>query len=602
MLLVSATVIGGLAVTAPAQASTTTLGVTTGQPGGADAKITNGHPAKNYGTASTLRTNVKASPNTWLTYLRFDVSAVPVDASITSVTLTLGDTSGKGVSAVYPVNDSAWTETGVTWNYYAANRSTWGATALGQVGGANAANVTSTNLGAAALSAAVNGALNLGLAATSRTATFASNNSPLTDYAGEVYPTLTITYSTGSSSPPPTGPSFAQPCGWGTTPPVTYRHVIWIWMENHSEVDNGTPIYGNSAAPYLNQLTNQCATSFDYKDADYGDATSRVLLPSGPNYMLAVWGAVAQPTSTASYGVGCDPTTCPYDSTVPAAVYGTPTVAGDYFNLFEAVRGTTVGGSALTAKSYQESMPSPCYLSNAGRYAVRHNPQAYFTDNTSTTYAGVTDSADCTANNVAIPGLVESSISDSPTGVSAANGGQLYSDLQSDSTLPSFSLITPNIDNDMHGEGITEADNWLQDWMSVILDSPAYTSGDTAIFVVSDENTPNLNIEIAPTITPGTVSGCDIQVSPHTCANAVGAVNPTLYTNSGAFPTGNAAYAGYPGDAQSYDGMGHLSMLKTTEQMLGIDSSRYVHNASNASVVRPTSVGGGYAPGTGLNW
>src|SRR5205807_6196492 len=43
-------------------------------------------------------------------------------------------------------------------------------------------------------------------------------------------------------------------------------------------------------------------------------------------------------------------------------------------NLFRQVRAR--GGSAVT---YAEGMPRPCALESSGRYAVKHNPAAYYT-------------------------------------------------------------------------------------------------------------------------------------------------------------------------------------------------------------------------------
>ena len=50
-----------------------------------------------------------------------------------------------------------------------------------------------------------------------------------------------------------TSPSASHPCGTQSKP-GTYKHVIWIWMENHSLGD----IIGSSSAPYLNSLASEC--------------------------------------------------------------------------------------------------------------------------------------------------------------------------------------------------------------------------------------------------------------------------------------------------------------------------------------------------------
>ena len=44
------------------------------------------------------------------------------------------------------------------------------------------------------------------------------------------------------------------PCGWDPSRPAIYRHVIWIWMENHSY----DAIIGSDQAPRTNQLAAAC--------------------------------------------------------------------------------------------------------------------------------------------------------------------------------------------------------------------------------------------------------------------------------------------------------------------------------------------------------
>lgn len=45
------------------------------------------------------------------------------------------------------------------------------------------------------------------------------------------------------------GSSSSSPCGAGTTPPSTYQHVIWIWMEDNALAK----VIGNAAAPYITE-------------------------------------------------------------------------------------------------------------------------------------------------------------------------------------------------------------------------------------------------------------------------------------------------------------------------------------------------------------
>lgn len=78
----------------------------------------------------------------------------------------------------------------------------------------------------------------------------------------------------------------------------------------------------------------------------------------------------------------------------------------------------SIFGQGGTWKSYEETMPSNCYPQNFGEYAVRHNPAPYYT-----TLQG------CGTNDVPYT--------------------QLSTDL-ADNALPAFSVITPNVIDDMH--------------------------------------------------------------------------------------------------------------------------------------------------------
>ena len=281
----------------------------------------------------------------------------------------------------------------------------------------------------------------------------------------------TSSTSAGSSlrptAAPPTSvvasPTPAQPCGVGAGPPPVYDHVVWIWMENHTY----SQVIDNGRAPYASSLAHQCGTVTRY---------STVGSPSLPNYVGA--------TSGSTQGIT--------DDAAPSA----HPVATD--NLFRQVR--AAGG---TERSYEESMPGPCALASSGRYAVKHNPAAY--------YVGPTDRQACVADNLPLGG---------------AQGGALAADLASGS-LPSFSFVTPDLCNDSHDCSVGTGDAWLQQWLPRIFASPAYKSGRTAIFVVWDEYTPVPNIVISPTTAPGSVSAVAVD---------------------------------------------HYSLLRTTEEMLGIPS------------------------------
>ena len=236
-------------------------------------------------------------------------------------------------------------------------------------------------------------------------------------------------------------PRPTRPCGRSATPPAVYDHVIWIWMENKSL----NQVIGSSQARYETSLATQSASASRY---------SSVGSPSLPNYIGA--------TSGSTHGISDD---------------GSPAdhpITGD--NLFRQVRDQ--GG---TARSYQESMRGNCNLGTAGRYAVKHNPAAY--------YVGGADRSACQADDVPL-GDVRS--------------GALRRDLDAD-TLPTFAFVTPNLCNDTHDCSVRTGDRWLQRWLPVMLASSSYVAGRTAIFVVWDEDSPMPFIAISPTVPPRTV-------------------------------------------------------------------------------------------------
>lgn len=134
-----------------------------------------------------------------------------------------------------------------------------------------------------------------------------------------------------------TGRAAAGPCGTTKTAPA-YRHVIWIWFENHSYSD----IVGSSSAPYFNSIASECGVATNYHNLTH---------PSLPNYIAATSGVAGlQPFySDCSPSVRCSSS------------------------------GPSIFGQGEAWKAYAESMPSNCDPSNSGDYAARHNPPPYYT-------------------------------------------------------------------------------------------------------------------------------------------------------------------------------------------------------------------------------
>jgi phospholipase C len=211
-------------------------------------------------------------------------------------------------------------------------------------------------------------------------------------------------------------------------------------MENHSY----SQIIGSSSAPYINSLANGCGLATNY------DAVSH---PSLPNYIAA--------TSGDTWGIA--------DDNPPASH---PLAVNSIFQ------------QAGSAGSYEESMPSNCDLTSSGTYAVKHNPEAYYTNIRSA----------CNRDNVPM------GTTSSGAFLNALNGG----------TLPKFSFVTPNLCNDMHDCSIATGDAWLQSWVPKITASPSYQAGNTVLLITWDESSGQnqvATIVVSPYTKAGTKSG-----------------------------------------------------------------------------------------------
>jgi phospholipase C len=116
---------------------------------------------------------------------------------------------------------------------------------------------------------------------------------------------------------------------------------------------------------------------------------------------------------------------------------------------------------------------------------------------------------------------------DVPMGTTTS--GAFLTDL-TNGTLPAFAFVTPNLCNDMHDCSIATGDSWLQSWVPKILASSAYAAGRTALFITWDEDDGSESNRVAT-----------IVVSPST-----------------------------PAGTQSATSFTHYSLLRTTEQLLGV--------------------------------
>ena len=212
-------------------------------------------------------------------------------------------------------------------------------------------------------------------------------------------------------------------------------------MENRSF----DQIIGSPSAPFINALARTCGLATNYR---------AVAHPSLPNYIAA--------TSGGTWGIGDDGPPAAH----PLAVA----------SIFEQAR---------SARSYEESMPVNCAAASSGDYAVKHNPEAYYTRIRNA----------CSANDV-------------PLGTPSA--GALAQALTT-SALPAFAFVTPNLCNDMHDCPTASGDAGSRAGSRRSPRSPAYRAGDTVVFITWDENDgANGNqvatIVVSPSTRPGTRS------------------------------------------------------------------------------------------------
>ena len=259
----------------------------------------------------------------------------------------------------------------------------------------------------------------------------------------------------------------------GARAPARYEHVLWIFMENKPF---GKVIGQPKEAPYENALAQSCGLARNYHGIGH---------PSLPNYIGA--------TSGNTWGISDDVDPGKHPLAAPT-IYSQLDKAG------------------LSWREYAEDKPAGCPQTNAGLYAVRHDPVTYYTR----------ARTECARRDVPI--------------------GQLAADL-ADNSLPSFAFVSPNLCNDTHNCSVATGDRWLSSWLGRILASRTFHKGTTAVFLAWDEG------------------GGDNQVPLIVIAPSV------------------------PRGASTSQASNHYSLLRTTEQLLGLPLLGHARDPSTASLV-----------------
>jgi hypothetical protein len=203
-------------------------------------------------------------------------------------------------------------------------------------------------------------------------------------------------------------------------------------------------------------------------------------------------------------------------------------------------------------RTYAEAMPSNCSQANSSftnstQYVFRHNPAVYMVAPPVNA-----PNSDCNVNDVPIGDPVL---------------GPLAIDLTT-GTLPQVSMVVPGLCHDMDAApsgstctptAVTSGDQWLSLWMPKIFNSVDYTQGRLTVFVTWDEGNGG-----------SLIAGGDCQ-SP-TYLNDAGCHIPTLVFSKNTVPgTKDGTY------------FTHYSILKTTEELLGLPTDALGPNVSSAT-------------------
>jgi len=177
---------------------------------------------------------------------------------------------------------------------------------------------------------------------------------------------------------------------------------------------------------------NPAAPTFNALARRYARLTDydAVAHPSLPNYLALVSGS--------THGISSDCTDCVVNA---------------------ASLADTLAAAGKTWKTYAENLPYAGFTgASAGRYAKKHDPFLYFRD------------------------VARSR----PRRDRVVPFTRFAGDLAGH-RLPDFSLLVPNLCNDMHDCSVATGDSWLKEHVKPLLHSPELRGG--VVFVVFDEGT-----------------------------------------------------------------------------------------------------------------
>ncbi len=203
-------------------------------------------------------------------------------------------------------------------------------------------------------------------------------------------------------------------------PGTKVTKVLVVVEENHSLAEM------NAGMPYLYGLARRFS---------YASKWTAVTHPSLPNYLAL--------SAASTFGIRDDASPSSHPLTGPS-VFASAQAAG------------------RVARSYQEAMPSACFPSPSGRYAVKHNPWAYFP----------AERTECRVNDL-------------PSGTFTS--GRLHNDVAA-GRLPNVGLLVPDLCHDAHDCTLGTADSWLRGWLPQVMSGPDWRAGRLAVVVTADED------------------------------------------------------------------------------------------------------------------
>ncbi|MCW2817100.1 MAG: hypothetical protein JWN84_4555 [Nocardioides sp.] len=228
-------------------------------------------------------------------------------------------------------------------------------------------------------------------------------------------------------------------------PPTTAASKVLVVIE-----ENHTLEQMREGMPFLAQVSDK-----------YGYATrwTAITHPSEPNYLAIAGGS--------TFGIS--------DDKAPQAHAQDVGSATSVFDQAVAV--------GKTAATYAESMPQPCHVYDdpdqavgVPLYAVRHNAWVYFTAGRQA----------CLAGDV---GLEE------------------FARDVGDDALPNVGFLIPNLEHDAHDGTLAEADTWLEQQLSPVLQSHDFTSGHLVVVVTADEDDRSADNTVLTSVLTPALSG-----------------------------------------------------------------------------------------------